>query len=136
MKSLLWSLCCLVACTSQAGGGGGDDVGPVADDCFSDSCVCPGASSCNHACRAGGPPCHVQCSPGQSCDVTCEASEECHVEASQASGLTVDCDGTFECHVTCPASGCTVTNCVGAGCVVSCGLTGVATHSGSTATCP
>ena len=134
MKSLfllVWIAACVV-------NNGGDDTGPGPgpDDCLSDSCVCPGTSSCDHACSPGGLPCHVQCSPGQACDVVCDPNEECHVEASQSARLTVDCNGTFECHVTCPASGCTITNCIGPECVVACGLTGAGTHQGSTVTCP
>ncbi|HEY5920453.1 MAG TPA: hypothetical protein VIV11_02225 [Kofleriaceae bacterium] len=130
MKSLVL-LICLVACTSNDGG-----TGPGPDDCLSDSCVCPGAAACDHACAPGGPPCHVQCSAGQSCDVLCEPSEECHVEASTSGFVDVNCNNSAECHVTCPASNCTVTNCVGAGCEVTCGLTGIATRTGTTATCP
>jgi hypothetical protein len=106
-------------------------------DCLSDSCVCPTNSGCEHTCQPGGNPCHVQCSPGLSCDVTCEATEECHVEALSSTSVTVDCAGASECHVTCPASGCTVENCVGSDCIVSCGIGGgTATRTGSTATCP
>ena len=50
--------------------------------------------------------------------------------------VDIDCNGTRECHVACPPTGCTVTNCIGDNCAVICGLTAIATHHGSTATCP
>ena len=136
MKSLFLLCCSVLAIACADNGGGGDDIGPT-EDCLSDSCVCPGgATSCDHACAPGGPPCHVECSTANACGVTCDPNEECHVEASQSARVDVDCRNTFECHVTCPASGCTVTNCIGPECVVTCGLFGGATHNGSTATCP
>jgi hypothetical protein len=118
--------CSIVFSLSMAGCG--------KDDCASDQCVC--TSSCAHACDPGGPPCHIQCATGQSCDVTCAAGEECHVQGVTSSSVTVDCLGATECHVTCPASNCTVTNCTGTECQVTCGFGSVATRSGSTATCP
>jgi hypothetical protein len=93
-------------------------------------------SACEHTCTIGGLPCEVQCAPGESCAVICDAGEFCHVEAASTSMTTVDCAGSPECHVTCPATNCTVKNCVGAACVVSCGLGAQATRVGTTATCP
>jgi hypothetical protein len=129
MRSLAYLLCFAVGCF------GGDEL-PGGDDCLSDSCVCPTTTACDHACSPGGPPCHVECSPSQTCNVTCEPTEECHVEASTAAaGVDIDCRNTAECHVTCPAAGCTVINCSG-DCQVTCGLTGIATKTGTTARCP
>ncbi|GEM_PF-4415145 len=125
MKLLLLALLTLaptlVACSSDA------------DSCSGDNCVC--TDDCEHTCADGAATCHIQGAPGHDVDVTCTNNADCHVECSSATSCAVDCGGSDDCNVTCPASGCTVTNCVD--CSVTCGLTGaVATHTGTTATCP
>lgn len=125
LTSLLVFAClALTACGTSSG------------DCVGDNCVCPLSGGCDHECTPGGNPCHIQGSSGP-VDVQCAANEECHVECAQSTSCAVDCGSSSECHVTCPATGCTVTDCVGAECVVSCGLIGgAATRNGATATCP
>jgi hypothetical protein len=129
MKHLL-AIACLVACGTNLGG---DDTG--LDNCLTDTCLCPTTEGCDHTCEPGGIDCRVACSPGLRCDVICDPGEACRVEGSSASEVDVDCRGTNQCYVTCPATGCTVSNC-SHDCRVTCGLTGIATHHGSTATCP
>jgi hypothetical protein len=102
------------------------------DTCNGDNCVC--TDDCSHECATGGPTCHIQGAPGHDVDVTCNNNGDCHVECSQSSSCAVDCGGSSDCNVTCPANNCMVTNCVD--CDVTCGLGGIATHSGTTATCP
>ena len=104
--------------------------------CEGDHCVCALAGPCSHDCTPGGETCEVQCHAGEACDVGCAAGELCHVECSTASPCSVDCGSSPECHVTCPPTGCTVHNCVGEACVVTCGGFGLPSHSGSTASCP
>jgi hypothetical protein len=106
------------------------------DDCVSDQCVCPPGEACSHACEPGNAECHVSGATGQATQVTCDENLECHVECATSASCRVECGGSAECHVTCPASGCTVTGCVGPECVVSCGAFGAATRSGTTAMCP
>jgi hypothetical protein len=103
-------------------------------ECSGDHCVCTDTGGCDFQCEPGGNECHIQGSAGP-LDVQCAENEECHVECRGSSSCNVDCGGSTECHVTCPPQGCTVTDCVGADCVVSCGF-GAATRNGSTATCP
>lgn len=105
------------------------------DACAGDNCVCTGDDGCDHTCANGGSECHIQGSSGP-VDVTCQNNATCHVECSGASSCEVACGGSGDCHVTCPPSGCTVTGCIGEACAVTCGLTGVATRTGTTATCP
>lgn len=105
------------------------------DACSGDHCVCTGSDGCDHTCASGAPECHIQGNSGP-VDVTCQNNGQCHVECSGASSCAVDCGNSGDCHVTCPASGCTVTKCVGSACAVTCGLTGIATRNGTTATCP
>lgn len=114
-----------VACATNTGG----------DACVGDHCVCVAGEDCTHACTPGAPECHVQ-GASSPVDVTCNSNAECHVECSSAASCDVDCGGSAECHVTCPATGCNVTKCIGEQCVVTCGALGVATRSGTTATCP
>lgn len=102
--------------------------------CSGDNCVCPADEGCVHECTSGATECHIQGAPGQPVDVTCANNAECHVECSQATSCAVDCGGSTDCNVTCPATGCTVTSCVD--CDVTCGIAGIATHTGTTATCP
>ena len=106
--------------------------------CEGDHCVCALAGPCSHDCTPGGEACEVQCRPGEACDVGCAAGEHCHVECSRSASCEVDCNGSPDCNVTCPASGCTVRNCAGATCDVSCGvgLGSLPSHGGNTATCP
>jgi hypothetical protein len=113
-------------------------VGCATDNqaCSGDDCVCPTTERCDHTCADGAAQCHIQGAAGQPTDVTCSNNAECHVECSQGTSCQVECGGSAECHVTCPPSGCTVTGCVGADCVVSCGLGGVASRTGTTASCP
>lgn len=131
MTHLLRSLACLAlvltACSIRV------DDDPT---CRGDHCVCTAADDCVHTCADGAPECHIQGQSGQPVDVQCNNNASCHVECSTSSSCEVDCGGSADCHVTCPPSGCTVTSCSGPECVVACGLTGRATHVGTTATCP
>ena len=111
-------------------GGGGDEV------CQGDQCVCPTNQTCVHDCTPGGAECNLQCQPGSSCDLQCAAGDSCDVECSQSGSCAVDCNGAPDCDVTCPATGCTVTNCPTGSCNVTCGLVGLPTRTGTTATCP
>jgi len=125
MKTLILALFAtlVIGCS----GGASDAV------CNGDNCICTG--DCAHTCQDGAPNCHVQGDSGKSVDVSCKNNVECHVECSQASSCDVDCGGSTECHVTCPDTGCQVTSCTG-DCIVTCGIDGTATMSGTTATCP
>jgi hypothetical protein len=153
MKSLLLlltlALTSLTGCGTITSSSGSDSTGshppgsdqedpdPVFDPgCKDDRCFCSLSQACVHDCTPGGDSCEVQCHPGESCDVGCAAGERCHVEGSEASSVDVDCGSSPECHITCPETGCTVRNCVGAGCQVTCGLATLPTHNGATATCP
>ena len=104
--------------------------------CEDDHCICPLDAPCSHACAPGGNACEVQCAPGEPCSVGCAAGEHCHVEANQATSVEVDCGSSPDCQVTCPATSCTVRNCTGAACQVSCGIAAIPSHNGATATCP
>ena len=153
MKSLLVALTFAVASLSGCnavvappgpgtgpgpGPGPGSNPGPGHADpgCVGDHCLCTLDDECIHDCTAGGEACEVQCHPDAPCDVGCAPGEHCHVECSQTSSCEVDCGSSPECHVTCPAIGCTVKNCVGAACDVTCGTASLPSHHGSTATCP
>jgi hypothetical protein len=125
MTKLLLSLAVILAAC-----GGSDDV------CEGDHCVCPPNESCSHDCDSGGLDCNVQCGPGTTCDVGCGAGEDCNVECSQGASCDVDCGASSTCDVTCPANNCTVSNCVQGLCDVTCGLGGLPTRNGNTATCP
>jgi hypothetical protein len=115
----------LIACSTETGG----------DFCVDDHCVCPSDTACVHTCADGAPECHVQ-GMSPEVDITCDHNGECHVECSQAASCEVECGDSAECEVTCPAGGCTVTGCdPDNGCTVACGG-GIATHTGTTATCP
>jgi hypothetical protein len=129
MKHILASLG-FFAFISVAAACGGDQV------CKDDHCVCGAGETCAHDCDNGGLECHIQCQPGSSCDVGCAPGEECHVECSQSTSCAVDCANGPDCNITCPSGDCTVTNCPVGSCDVTCGLAGLATRNGSTATCP
>jgi hypothetical protein len=117
----LFAFAFLIGC-----GGGGDDF------CNGDDCVCPPGDTCAIDCDAGGN-CDVQAQPNSTIDVDCGASATCDVECSTATSCDVAChDG--DCDVTCPDGDCTVTGC-GETCDVTCGLTGLPTRTGETATC-
>lgn len=122
----------LVTCSFALVGCGTD----APQSCAGDNCVCPATTSCTHDCADGAPTCNIQGAANQAVDVSCSHNGTCHVQCESSTSCNVDCGGSTDCHVTCPPSGCTVNGCVGAECVVSCGLGGVATHNGSTATCP
>jgi hypothetical protein len=128
------SICLSLFLASLAVACNGTDIGD--DVCQDDHCVCVGSDACVHDCTAGGLDCEVQCASGTSCDVGCGPGEPCDVECSTTTSCAVDCGGATSCDVTCPAGNCTVTNCDAATCDVACGLSGPATRTGTTATCP
>jgi hypothetical protein len=146
MKSLLVALmfaltttvgCGAVSPTNPTPGPDPEPIGDIGDrDCLSDHCVCVATTACTHDCTPGGESCEVQCKSGEPCDIGCAPGEACHIQCSTASSCEVDCDASTECHVTCPATGCTVEHCSGPACNVTCGLVGLPTRTGTTATCP
>jgi hypothetical protein len=134
--SLTLAACVIDNDPDPTGPSGPSGPAPGGEDCpLTQNCFCPPDQSCAHTCTPGAFECHVQGSIGFPTNVQCTDNAECHVQCAQASSCTVDCGGSDQCHVTCPPTGCTVTNCVG-DCEVTCGLVNVATHVGSTATCP
>jgi len=134
MRSLFFV--CLLIATSTAVVACNSNTGRDGDICRGDRCQCAAGQPCEHECSGDEPLCNVQCAPGQPCDVGCAPGEGCHVECNTAASCDVDCGGSPDCHISCPATGCTVESCSGAACVVSCGLTGLPTRNGTTATCP
>lgn len=124
------SITTFTGCATPDSGDDGSGQG-----CETDHCVCTGTDSCARDCTTGAAECHVQSATGP-VNVQCDHNGECHVECAVASSCAVACGDSAECHVTCPAAGCTVSECVGEACEVTCGLGGIATRNGTTATCP
>ena len=138
MNRLFLSVLCVIGFAfavsgfAACGGDGGDD-GPGDEFCNGSNCVCPATEVCDVGCPADST-CNVSCLPGSDCSASCAGVTTCNVECADSTRCDVDCAGE-SCDITCPATGCTVTGC-GAACTVSCGISGLPTRTGDTATCP
>ena len=84
---------------------------------------------------APGIECHVIQNKGD-VEVTCDRNLECSVVCTNAASCEVECGSSATCTVLCPPDGCRVTGCEGDACTVTCGLAGLASRDGTTATCP
>jgi hypothetical protein len=126
LASLLTTVVACITTSEHVGGG---------QACDSDHCVCVGDDACSRDCTPDAAECHVE-GASAAVSVKCDHNGECHVECETAESCSVDCGGSTQCDVTCPDGACTVANCIGDSCAVTCGFTGVATRSGTTAHCP
>lgn len=103
--------------------------------CTADECACADNESCDLDCT-GVDNCAAECGADATCNVDCSDASNCGVECQDAASCDVDCGSSSSCAVTCPDT-CTVENCtLAGGCAVTCAGGGVATYTGTTATCP